>query len=345
VVSAAAVLALTQQAQPAQTAPPTAVAQTPVTETPPATTVKTLAVSDNVLVASGDTEIYVDIRGQKKNAPVVLVLHEGPGNAVGILAFQAYPGAELEKSYVVAYMHQRGVLRSPPVPAASQTLANHVRDIDSVVEYLKQRFGKERISIVGHSWGGVLGYLYVIQHGAKLDKLVAVAAPFNAAATEFASYEMTLQWARDANDQRTVDALVRLGPPPYRTSQELMQKTLLSADAYGGIAKNLDMVKVLASGGYSDYDPRWGDAQTEIGEAMYAETQKINVENDVSRATTPLLLIGARNDAQVPYFSLKSGFDKWGGKKELIVLDHSNHIPFLDEPDRFVAEVTRFLGK
>ena len=336
----AALLAQTPPAQPAQTAPTTGLAQT----TPAKTTTK-LAVSDKVLVDAGDTKLYVEIRGQKKIAPVVLILHEGPGNAVGILAFEAYPGVELEKNYIVAYLHQRGVLRSPAVPAALQTLANHVRDIDSVVEYLKKRFGKEQISIVGHSWGGVLGYLYVTQHGAKINKLVAVTAPFNMAASQFASYEMTLQWARDANEQPTVDALVRLGPPPYRTSQEQLQKTLLAADAYGGIAKNLDMAKVLAAGGFTDYDPRWGDVQTEINDAMHAETQKINVENDVARVTTPLLLIGARNDAEVPYFSLKSGFDKWGGRKEFVVFDRSNHIPFLDEPERFITEITRFLGK
>jgi len=156
---------------------------------------------------------------------------------------------------------------------------------------------------------------------------------------------MTLQWARDSNTQTAVDALVRLGPPPYRTSQELLQKTLMSADAYGGIAQNLDMARILAAGGFAEYDPTWGDRQIEINEAMFPETQKIDVESDVARVTAPLLLIAGRNDAEVPYFGLKTGFDKWGGKKEFIVFERSNHIVFLDEPERFVTEVTRFLGK
>ncbi len=128
---------------------------------------------------------------------------------------------------------------------------------------------------------------------------------------------MTLQWARDANDQPAIDALVRLGPPPYRTSQELLQKTLLSADAYGGIAKNLDMAKVLAAGGFAEYDPRWGDVQTEINDAMHAETQKINVENDVARVTTPLLLIGARNDAAGPVLQPEERFRQMGREKRI----------------------------
>jgi proline iminopeptidase len=333
-------------------------AQSTTPETPPAAPVKPatspaapakpaapLAVADKVFVDSGDARLFVEIRGQKKNAPVVLFLHEGPGNALDVLAFEAYPGVELEKNFIVAYLDQRGVLRSPEVPPSTQTLSNHVRDIDSVVDYLRKRFSRDRISLIGHSWGGVLGYLYLIEHAAKIDKIVAIAAPFNEASTEFASYEMTLQWARDANNQTAIDQLVRLGSPPYRTSRELLQKTVLSADAYGGLTQNLDMKKVLDTGGFAEYDPLWGDRQIEISDAMYAEVQKINVEDAVASVTTPLLLIAGRNDAQVPYFSLKSGFDKWGGKKEFLIFDHSNHIPFLDEPQRFVSEVTRFLGK
>jgi proline iminopeptidase len=78
---------------------------------------------------------------------------------------------------------------------------------------------------------------------------------------------------------------------------------------------------------------------------MYPEIQKINVESDVARITTPLLLIAGRHDAEVPYFGLKAGFDRWGGEKEFIAFDRSGHVPFVDETDRFVREVSRFLGK
>jgi len=323
----------------------TAAVPSELAQTTPAKPPATPAVADNVFVDSGDTRLFVEIKGSKKSAPVLLFLHEGPGNPVGVLAFEAYPGGELEKNFIVAYLRQRGVLQSPEVPVASQTLANHIRDVDNVVDYLRKRFGKDRVSLIGHSWGGMLGYLYLAQHSEKIDKFVSIAAPFNTVASQFASYEMTLQWARDTNNQAAVDGLVRLGSPPYRTSQEALTKTLWSADAFGGITKGLDMKKAMEAGGFAEYDPAWGDKQLEINEAMYAEIQKINVESEVARITTPLLLIAARNDAEVPYFSLKNGFDKWGGRKEFLVFDRSNHILFIDETERFVTEVTRFLGK
>ncbi len=300
-------------------------------------------VHDEVFVPSDGTQLYVEIKGAKKDAPVVLLLHEGPANPLGIMAFEAYPGIELEKSFIVAYLHQRGVLRSPDVPDSTQTLAHHLDDVDNVVEYLRKRFNKPRVHLIGHSWGGVLGYLYILEHGEKVGKCVVVAAPFNVAATQFASYETTLQWARDTNNQAAMTDLIGIGNPPYANHSELLTKTLWSAEAFGGLTTNIDADSVVKAVGYTEYDSQWGEEQQRINDVMFSEVQKINVEDRVGSVQTPLLLIAGRNDAEVPYFTLKRGFEKWGGKKTFVVFDKSNHIPFVDETDRFVKETRAFL--
>jgi pimeloyl-ACP methyl ester carboxylesterase len=303
----------------------------------------TLAVKDAVFVPSGGTQLYVDIRGVRKDAPVVLFLHEGPANVLGLIAFQAYAGVGLEKDFVVAYLHQRGVLRSPDVPDSTQTLARHLQDIDSVIEYLRNRLGARRVHVIGHSWGGVLGYLYLLDHQDKVGKFVSVCGPFNMPATQFASYEVTLQWARDANEQQAVTDLAGIGAPPYADHKQLLTKTLWSAEAFGGLTQNVDADSALSFTGFAEFDPRWSEEQLRINDAMFTETRTINVEQRVASIETPLLLIAGRNDAEVPYFSLKRGFEAWGGKKKLLIFEQSNHLPFVDEADRFVKEVKAFL--
>ncbi|MCK4346584.1 MAG: hypothetical protein KAX05_14970 [Bacteroidales bacterium] len=64
-------------------------------------------------VKSGGTELYIKVRGQDINKPVLLYLHGGPGEANGPLLFQAYAGPELEKHFVVGYLHQRNTCMSP----------------------------------------------------------------------------------------------------------------------------------------------------------------------------------------------------------------------------------------
>lgn len=301
------------------------------------------AVRDKVFVPSGDTEIFVEIRGPRANAPVALFLHEGPATPLGIMAFQAYPGPELEKSFVMAYMHQRGVLRSPDVPDSSHTIANYLADVDHVVAYLKKRFNRPRVDLIGHAWGGTLAYLYAIEHPDNVEKIVAVAAPFDVPATQFASYEMTLQWARDANATGAIQDLTGVGSPPYSHHKQLLTKTLWSAEALGGLAKNLDSDSVVTAAGYAQYDPAWGDEQMRVNEIMFDEISRIDIEDDVSAARTPLLLIAGRNDAETPYFVLKKGFDRWGGEKKFLIFENSHHIPFADETSRFVEEVQAYL--
>ena len=92
-------------------------------------------------VASKGTSLYVDLRGDTAGKAVLLFLHGGPGQGFdGLITVEAYTGPFLEPKYVVAYLHQRGVLRSPTVPDSTQTVETHVADVDNTIAALKQRF-------------------------------------------------------------------------------------------------------------------------------------------------------------------------------------------------------------
>lgn len=299
-------------------------------------------IDENTMIESGDTKLFVEMRGPRKDAPVVLYLHGGPANPMGILAFKTYVGVELEKHLVLAYLHQRGVLKSPDVPDSTQTITNHLRDVDNVVDFLRQRFDRDRISLIGHSWGGTLAYLYLLEHEEKIEKVVSIAAPTNMAANTLASYEMTLQWARDGNYEGAVSDLQKLGSPPYENYQQYLVKSLWAADAFGSLTKNISWDKLIEGSGYTKYEDAWGEEQMRISEAMYPELRTINVEDDISGLRTPLLIISGRNDAEVPYFSLKKGLESYGGEKKFVAFGNSHHLPFVDEPERFVKEVEAF---
>ncbi len=303
------------------------------------------AVDEEVLVESGDTKIFVRLKGESSNAPVLLFLHGGPANPMGILAFEAYPGPAFEKNFVVAYMHQRGVLNSPDVPDESLIVANHVGDVGAVVDFLKTKFNKERINLIGHSWGGTLGFLYLLEHEDNIDGFVDAAGPLNMMATYLASYEMTLQWARDLKAERAITDLQAIGSPPYASYRDALTKSLWSSEAYGGLTQNLSWEKLFEGSGFSEYQDAWGEKQMHINDVMFPELQAINIEDRVGALTTPLLVISGRNDAEVPYFSLKQSIKKYGGEKKFVVLDNSHHLLFIDETDRFVEEVTGFLLK
>src|SRR4026208_727998 len=75
---------------------------------------------DSARVQSDGAELFVELRAAASTHPVVLFLHGGPGDHISaLLPFMAYPGPALERSFTMAYLYERGVGKSGPVPQSS----------------------------------------------------------------------------------------------------------------------------------------------------------------------------------------------------------------------------------
>ena len=95
------------------------------------------AIDREFYVKSDGAELYIKVRGQGINKPVLLYLHGGPGEVNGPLLFQAYAGPELEKYFVVGYLHQRNTCMSPEAPVKTLTIKQYVEDVDNIVKFLR----------------------------------------------------------------------------------------------------------------------------------------------------------------------------------------------------------------
>jgi proline iminopeptidase len=111
-------------------------------------------------------------RGQ--NGPGADWLHGGPGGAERPL-FRYFNG-DLEKRFVVVYWDQRGAGRSfdPKADPHRLTIAQHLADLDTVVDHLRQSLGQNKIVLMGHSWGAALGLLYTQAYPEKVSAFIGV---------------------------------------------------------------------------------------------------------------------------------------------------------------------------
>ncbi len=89
--------------------------------------------------------------------PVLLFLHGGPGMPEFFLN-STHP-AGLEQDFTVVWWEQRGAGLSfnPEIAPNSMTLAQMIADTIAVTHHLLTRFGKDKIFLLGHSWGSFLG--------------------------------------------------------------------------------------------------------------------------------------------------------------------------------------------
>ena len=305
------------------------------------------AIDDEFSVKSDGEELYIKVRGQDSDNPVLLFLHGGPGELTGPLSFQAYAGPELEKHFVVGYLHQRNTCKSPSVPVATLTVEQFVKDVHNAVEFLREKFNKDKIFLLGHSFGGILGYMYLLEYedNNNIEKFVSAGGAFSAVALEEHGYKTTLELAKKTDDQQALERLGTLGPPPYETFQEGMVWRMLAMRMDEGMTKNYQLPKVLSDTGVEKIDPEWQKKMTTIANAMWSELKTIEIEDDVKKISVPVLIIAGAKDIMVPFSLMQKGYENLGGKKEYFILENSNHMMFADEPDLFVSKVIEFFQK
>ena len=96
------------------------------------------------------------IRGENVANPVLLVVHGGPGMPDYVLTEQYPP--ELEDLFTLVWWDQGGTALSydADIPAGSMTIDQFISDTLAVTDHLRQRFGQDKIYLLGHSWGSFI---------------------------------------------------------------------------------------------------------------------------------------------------------------------------------------------
>jgi pimeloyl-ACP methyl ester carboxylesterase len=115
------------------------------------------SLSERVTVEIGGIPQGMFIQSVDPRNPVLLFVHGGPGMTEFFMN-QTHPTG-LEHRFTVVWWEQRGagMSFSRDIPPESMTMAQMIADTIEVADYLRDRFGQERILLLGHSWGSYLG--------------------------------------------------------------------------------------------------------------------------------------------------------------------------------------------
>jgi pimeloyl-ACP methyl ester carboxylesterase len=141
-------------------------------KTPPFRGADGIPLPDSIAEAAyrrlGGVDQWVMIRGERIANPPLILLHGGPGWSE--TAFFRHFNAPVEKAFTVVYWDQRGAGKSfdRGIPRSSMTVEQFLSDLDELVDAVRERLGKKRVSILGHSWGSALGVLYAARSPEKV---------------------------------------------------------------------------------------------------------------------------------------------------------------------------------
>lgn len=161
------------------------------------------SISEKVFVKIGGVKQGMFIRGRDIKNPVMLFVHGGPSFPEYFL-IDKYP-AGIEDNFTVCYWEERGggLSYTRQVTLESMTLEQLASDAVEVTNYLRNRFGKEKIYIMAHSGGTAFTIQAVARFPELYSAYIGIAQVTNQAESERIAYKFMLgKYSSDGNSKK-----------------------------------------------------------------------------------------------------------------------------------------------
>jgi proline iminopeptidase len=262
-------------------------------------------------------------------APRLLLLHGGPGAHHDYLLPQML---ELADDYELLFYDQRGGGRSKTDDRTPITWQTHVDDLDHVIEEL--RF--DHLTLIGYSWGGLLAMLYAIESAAgrtrnRAERLVLIdPAPVNRTFRDDFEREFSRRQS-DASVAKLRADLAASGlrerdPEAYR--QRAFELSVAGYFADPSATHDLTPFRVIGRVQQSVWDSLGDFNLLAPGmlDSVYAAT----------------LIVHGRQDP-IPLASSEAAAKALGAS--LVVIEHSGHVPYVEQPHALFSAVREFLRR
>jgi pimeloyl-ACP methyl ester carboxylesterase len=308
-------------------------------------------------ISLGSINQWISIRAKDTKKPILLYLHGGPGTPVMPL-FRHFQ-APLEDYFIVVQWEQRGAGMSFSwhIPKESMTIEQFISDLHELTLNLCKRFNKEKIYLMGHSWGSVFGIMAVQRYPQLFHAYIGVGQASDTVETEKIMYKFVMDKSKELGDKKAVKTLKKIGPPfegmqpPYANFYKggyLSKMRVYGFVAkYGGLIYNvkgyrslvkyflrylpflkpeytlLDLIRIMQGNFFST-------------RTMMKELLTVNLSEQVPDVKVPVYFLMGRHDYNWSAELAKNYFDVLKvPKKEFIWFEKSAHAPNGEEATKF----------
>jgi pimeloyl-ACP methyl ester carboxylesterase len=295
------------------------------------------------------------IRGSDTSKPVLLYLHGGPGDPEFPFVHRFNP--DIETMFVVCYWDQRGagLSYSKDIPPETMTLPQFVDDAGKVTEYLIHKFKRKKIYLLGHSWGTMLGSYTAKKFPEYYYAFIAVGQVGNQEHAEILSYEFVLNRARELKDERAINALEKIGPPPYDNPAEELKRMKTERKyviRYGGAVKKGSFypraaMTLALCNEYTlkeKFDYLRGMNFTKS--FLWSVVMKTNLFKTIPEQKIPVYILQGSYDYETTFNVAKQYFDSLSAPvKKFYTFENSAHSPIFEEPEKFGEIIKEILSE
>lgn len=287
------------------------------------------------------TSEYININNSRQNImtmstdnanPVLLIIHGGAGSPDRPLV-KNY-NSELADYYTVVCWEQRGSGLS--YTSEELTIDLMLKDLKSLVEFLRNRYNQDKIYIAGHSWGAYLGLRFSSMYPEYIKYYIGTGQGISSIADEIYKYNFVMNQAVIRNDKKIIKQLNRFGEPTgysYKTDDEKAKKYIgKMIHKYGGYINDkndfstskyltcyikyykLDIIKVIKG-------------MLNSSKVLNNEMSKKDNISCITELDVPILLISGEEDMVCPVPAAEKWFDNLNApKKEFVKITNVSHM-------------------
>ena len=301
------------------------------------------SISEKIFVNINGVEQGMFIKSKDSTNPVLLYLH---GGMPDYFLTRKYPTG-LEDYFTVVWWEQRGsgLSYSANIPPETMTLDQMISDTKGVTNYLRKRFGQEKIYLMGHSGGTFIG-IQVVERAPELyQAYIGVAQISNQLRSEILAYKYMLKKFREQGNTKMVRKLEAAPvtmtegiPDTYRVLRDPAMHSL-------GIGTTHDMKSVISgiflpSLSCPEYTliekvNMWlGKSRSGIS-ILWANIMKTDLSRQVTELKLPVYFFEGIYDYTCSYTEAKSYFEKLQAPiKGFYTFEQSAHSPLFEEPEK-----------
>jgi pimeloyl-ACP methyl ester carboxylesterase len=306
----------------------------------------------NPLAGSLSEKIFLEVNGVRQGMfiqskditnPVLLYLH---GGIPDYFLTKKYPTG-LEDHFTVVWWEQRGagLSYSPDIPRETLTLEQMISDTLEVTNYLRMRFGKEKIYLMGHSGGTFIG----IQAAARAPELyyayIGMAQMSNQLKSEKLAYDYMLQQFKENGNTNMVQKLE--AAPVTMTNGTPRQYLLLRDIAMHslGIGTMHDMKSIvtgifLPSLQFPEYTVQekvnlWRGKAASGVSSLWDEVLGTDLSEKLPELSIPVYFLHGIYDYTCAYSEARAYFAILKAPvKGFYTFERSAHSPLFEEPEK-----------
>lgn len=305
-------------------------------------------VQDAFVATLGGARQAVSVRGADRDNPILLFVHGGPGSVEMPMAWTFQ--RPWEDYFTVVQWDQRGAgksypLNDPKALAPTMTLERYRDDAIELIELLRQRYGKRKVVLMGHSWGSAVGLAVAAKRPDLLYAYVGVGQAIDFRENERVGLAWTLAQARERGDAQAVRALEALRPYPDAGAftidkADAWRKWSIAWGALAAYRGNADFYfdATKLSPEYTAADRKaWGEGSAFSVATLWPKLAAVSHQG-LREVDVPLVFFLGRHDYTVPAPIAADWLARVRApSKRLVWFEHSAHLPMVEEPGRVFA--------